>query len=200
VNRRSPTRWLRPTIFGGGLVAIVAWLARRRLPPRPPAISGVSPTAISDQGTRFIAQFEGFDPKLVNDAAGHCTIGFGHLVHLGPCDGSEPAELKRGITRERGLELLAQETSDAAAIVSRLVTVPLTQSQFDAIVSFVFNVGQTSFASSTLLKILNQGLYAGVPAQIGRFVFGGGRRLPGLVARRAAEGRLFSTGDYGFGI
>src|ERR1700674_3969990 len=91
---RAPT-WLRPTIFGGGAIAIVAWLSRRsRSLSSPPAkISGSSPIAISDQGTRFIAQFEGFDPKLVNDAAGHCTIGFGHLVHLGPCDGSEPAEL-----------------------------------------------------------------------------------------------------------
>jgi lysozyme len=202
VTRRSSARaptWLRPTIFGGGAIAIVTWLARRSRPLSPAAkISGTTPTTISDQGTRFIARFEGFDPKLVNDAAGHCTIGFGHLVHLGPCDGSEPAELRHGITRERGLEILAQETSDAAAIVSRLVTVPLTQAQFDAIVSFTFNVGQTSFATSTLLKLLNQGLYASVPTQINRFVFAGGRRLPGLVARRAAEGRLFSAADYGF--
>ena len=155
---------------------------------------------ISEQGTRFVAQFEGFDPRLVNDAAGHCTIGFGHLVHLGPCDGNEPAEFKSGITKERGLELLAQELADTAEIVSRLVIVPLSQAQFDALISFVFNVGQTRFATSTLLKLLNQGNYAAVPAQLRRFVFASGRRLPGLIARRAAEGRLFSTGDYGFEV
>ncbi len=75
-----------------------------------------------------------------------------------------------------------------------------TAAQFDALVSFAFNVGQTSFATSTLLKLLNHGDYASVPAQLGRFIFAGGRRLPGLVARRAAEGRLFSVGDYGLGV
>jgi lysozyme len=160
----------------------------------------MSPTSISDQGRRFVAQFEGFDPELVNDEAGHCTIGFGHLVHLGPCDGNELAEFKRGITRERGLELLTQEIAEATAVVSRFVAVPIAQAQFDALVSFVFNVGQTIFATSTLLKILNRGDYGGVPAQLNRFVFAGGRKLSGLVARRAAEGRLFSMGDYGLGV
>jgi lysozyme len=169
----------------------------RRSPSLPPAaISGTTPIAISAEGTRFVARFEGFDPRLVNDAAGHCTIGFGHLVHPGPCDGSESAEFKLGITRERGLELLAQEMADAAAVVSRLVIVPLTQVQFDALASFVFNAGQTAFATSTLLRLLNRGDYAGVPAQLGRFIFAGGRKLSGLATRRAAEGRLFSTGDY----
>lgn len=201
MQRSGPGRpWLRSAIFGGGIFAVFAWIGRRSgsaiaAPPARPA--GAPPTSISEQGKRLIARFEGFDPELVNDDAGHCTIGFGHLVHLGPCDGSEPAEFQRGITRQRGLELLAQETSEVAEVVSRLVTVPLAQSQLDALVSFAFNVGQTSFASSTLLRLLNQGDYASVPAQIGRFVFAGGRRLPGLVARRAAEGRLFATGDYG---
>jgi lysozyme len=190
------SRVAKVILGGGAIAAIVAWLARRPRAPSPP-ISGALPTAISDQGTLFVAQFEGFDPRLVNDAAGHCTIGYGHLVHLGPCDGSEPAEFRHGITRERGLQILAQETADAAAVVSRLVTVPLTQAQFDALVSFAFNVGQTSFAGSTLLRLLNRGDYGSVPVQLGRFVFAGGRRLPGLVARRAAEGRLFSAGDYG---
>jgi lysozyme len=175
---------------------VLAWIARRSSPPRRATISGTTPIVISPEGTRFVARFEGFDPRLVNDAAGHCTIGFGHLVHPGPCDGSEPAEFKLGITRERGLELLTQEMAEAAAVVSRLVIVPLTQAQFDALASFAFNVGQTAFATSTLLRLLNRGDYASVPAQLGRFVFAGGRRLTGLAARRAAEGRLFATGDY----
>jgi lysozyme len=200
-SARAPRAWLRPAILGGGIFAVFAWLGRRSRPALPPVrTSGVTPTSISAQGTRFIAQFEGFDPKLVNDDAGHCTIGFGHLIHLGPCNGSEPAEFKRGITEERGLELLAQETTAAAEGVSRIVTVPLTQTQFDALSSFTFNVGQTSFATSTLLRLLNRGDYASVPGQLGRFVFAGGRKLSGLVARRAAEGRLFSTGGYGLGI
>jgi lysozyme len=204
-SARTPKAWLRPAVLGGGVFVAITWLARRatgaspRIPPPPAPPSETSPIAISDRGSRFIAQFEGFDPKLVNDDAGHCTIGFGHLIHLGPSDGNESAEFKRGITRERGLELLAQETTDAAEVVSHLVAIPLTQAQFDALVSFTFNVGQTHFATSTLLKLLNQGDYVSVPTQLSRFVFAGGRRLPGLVVRRAAEGRLFSMGDYGPG-
>jgi lysozyme len=155
------------------------------------------PDAVSSDGARFVAQFEGFFPNLYNDPAGHCTIGFGLLVHLGRCNGSEPVDLKAGITRQRALQLLASELGQAAAAIRRLVRVSLNQAQFDALISFVFNVGQGAFGDSTLLRVLNLGDYAGVPTQLNRFVYGGGKKLPGLVRRRAAEGKLFATGDYG---
>ncbi|MEX2716767.1 MAG: lysozyme [Candidatus Sigynarchaeota archaeon] len=206
-------RWKWLLVAGGGTTILaVVLLSRRRamaatLPtkPIPPTVPPTEtlptptiPTTVSPKGVRFVAQFEGFSLNLRNDPAGNCEIGFGHLVHRGPCNGTEPEEFKRGITKERALELLAQDLREAAAAVARLVKVPLTQAQFDALVSFVFNVGPGNFSRSTLLKLLNQGDYASVPTQLNRYVFADGRKLAGLVRRRQAEGRLFATGDYGF--
>jgi lysozyme len=151
---------------------------------------------LSTKGAAFIAHFEGFRPNLYNDPVGHCTIGCGHLVHLGPINGSEPEEFKRGITRERALELLQDDASTAADEITRSVKVRLSQPQFDALISFAFNVGNGAFRDSTLLKLLNQGDYAAVPAQLDRWTKAGGQTLPGLVRRRKAEGDLFRDGTY----
>ena len=159
---------------------------------RPPAVS----TQISAAGAQFVAHFESFKPQLYNDSGGHCTIGIGTLVHRGPCDGTEPAEFKRGITRARAVELFTAHLEDAAATVRRLVKVPLTQTQFDALISFTYNVGGGAFGKSTLLRKLNQGDYVSVPSELARFVYSGGRIQPGLVRRRRSEGRLFKTGSY----
>jgi GH24 family phage-related lysozyme (muramidase) len=157
---------------------------------------GGSGRRLSKKGAAFIAHFEGFRPKLYNDPVGHCTIGCGHLVHHGPINGSEPAEFKRGITRERALELLQDDASTAAHEIARSVKVRLSQPQLDALISFAFNVGTGAFRDSTLLKVLNQGDYSGVPAQLNRWSKAGGKTLPGLVRRRDAEGRLFRDGTY----
>ena len=151
---------------------------------------------LSKKGAAFIAHFEGFRGNLYNDPVGHATIGCGHLVHHGPINGSEPEEFKRGITRERALELLQQDASSAAGEISRSVKVKLTQSQVDALISFAFNVGNGAFNDSTLLKLLNQGDYGSVPAQLDRWTKASGRTLPGLVTRRKAEGALFRDGKY----
>ncbi len=151
---------------------------------------------LSAAGAAFIGGFEGFRGQLYDDAAGHCTIGYGHLVHHGPCNGSEPAEFVAGITEPRAAELLQQDASAAAAAINRSVTVSLSQPQFDALVSFVFNVGTGAFAGSTLLRRLNAGEYAAVPAELNKWVNAGGQRLQGLVNRRAAEGALFAHGTY----
>ena len=151
---------------------------------------------LSEAGVRFIAGFEGFSSRLYNDPGGHCTIGYGHLVHHGRCDGNEPEDFKQGISQERGLELLGQDADVAERAINQKVQVPLTQYQFDALVSFVFNVGAGAFGGSTLLRRLNQGEYKAVPAELMRWVNSGGRPLPGLVRRRKAEGVLFSQGSY----
>src|SRR5436190_9226813 len=128
------------------------------LPPKAPPPP--HPTRLSSAGAEFIGRFEGFRGSMYNDAAGHCTIGFGHLVHHGPINGAEPAEFKHGITLQRGLALLEQDAATAAERVRAHVKVPLNQAQFDALVSFVFNVGGGAFEGSTLLKRLNAGEYA----------------------------------------
>jgi len=85
----------------------------------------------------------------------------------------------------------------AAAAVNQHITVNLNQHQFDALVSFVFNVGAGAFQQSTLLQRLNAGRYDAVPGQLRLWNKGGGKVLPGLVTRREAEARLFTSGQYG---
>ena len=153
-------------------------------------------TKLSRKGAAFVARFEGIVLRLYDDPAGHCTIGIGHLVHHGRCDGSEPAEFKSGITRPRAFELLQEDAADVAKAIRRHVNVPLNQRQFDALCSFGFNCGTGAIATSTLTRRLNAGEYAAVPSELNRWVTAGGQTLPGLVRRRKAEGKLFSRGKY----
>jgi lysozyme len=180
-------------LVADGVVGPATWAA---LGARAQQSGGTGKARLSKKGAAFIAHFEGFEPRLYNDPVGHCTIGCGHLVHHGPINGSEPEEFKRGITRERALELLQQDAGSAAGEISRSVKVKLTQSQADALISFAFNVGNGAFNDSTLLKLLNQGDYASVPAQLDRWTKASGKTLPGLVRRRKAEGALFRDGAY----
>jgi lysozyme len=147
---------------------------------------------LSREGAELIAHFEGFVAHPYDDAAGHATIGFGHLLHHGRVT-AEDRRHWRTITRERGLELLAQDARDAERAVDDAVKVPLTQEQFDALVSFTFNVGCGAFRSSTLLKLLNAGNRKGAADELLRWSRAGGRVLEGLLRRRRAERDLFLT-------
>jgi lysozyme len=151
---------------------------------------------LSDEGVEFIARLEGFRSKLYNDPAGHCTIGYGHLVHQGPCNGSEPAAFRTGISRHQAAELLRSDAAVAVAAVNDHVTVRLSQAQRDALTSLAYNIGTGAFLRSTLLRRLNACSYDAVPRELRRWVYAGGRRLPGLVARRQAEAKLFTAGQY----
>jgi lysozyme len=151
---------------------------------------------LSMKGAAFIAHFEGLKLNLYNDPVGHATIGVGHLVHKGPINGSEPAEFKQGISRERAFELLQQDARTAADEIARSVNVKLSQQQIDALISFTFNVGTGAFRDSTLLRLLNGGDYRSVPSQLDRWTKASGQTLPGLVTRRKAEGALFRDGTY----
>ncbi len=147
---------------------------------------------ISNNGLKFIADHEGMILYLYNDPANHATIGIGHLVHYGPINGSEPEEFKVGITKQRAMEILRGDVIQAEQTVNKLVKVPLNQNQFDALVSFVFNIGETQFASSTLLAKLNNQDYNAVPTELNRWVYADGKKLPGLINRRRDEGNLFN--------
>ncbi len=164
-------------------------------PEEPPDRAG-RPKRLSRKGAEFVARFEGCILRLYNDPAGHCTIGIGHLVHHGRCDGSEPAEFKRGITRDRAFALLQEDAAEVARAIRRHVHVPLNQTQFDALCSFGFNCGTGAIQTSTLTRRLNAGEYAAVPQELNRWVMAGGQTLPGLVRRRKAEGELFARGKY----
>lgn len=111
------------------------------------------------------------------------TIGYGHTK-------STYKDMKISLIQAENL--LLQDIEDAERDVSLLVKVPLNQNQFDALVSFVFNVGFSQFASSTLLKVINTGDYNSACFQFQRWVYDNGKTLNGLVSRRAAECELFS--------
>jgi lysozyme len=154
------------------------------------------PPRLSQHGAAFIARFEGCVLRMYNDPTRNATIGVGHLIHLGPINGREPPEFRRGITRQRALEILMGDAGKASQSVRQLIKVPLNQQQLDALVSFTFNCGAGSLAISTLRARLNRGQYAAVPHELDKWVLSSGKRLPGLVRRRQAEGVLFSQGRY----
>lgn len=97
------------------------------------------------------------------------------------------------ITQQQADDYLRRDVRQFERAVARQVRVPLTQGQFDALVSFAFNLGEGALAQSTLLRLLNAGDYAGAAAQFDRWNKAGGRVLPGLVRRRAAERALFEA-------
>lgn len=140
-------------------------------------------------GLGFIARMEGEILHGYNDSAGHCTIGVGHLLHLGNCSA---AELSRQITHDDAMQMLRQDAQVAVDAVLAGVKVPLTQSQANALFSFTFNVGTGAFASSTLLARLNNGEYAAVRGELSKWVRAGGVVVQGLVTRREAEAALFN--------
>jgi lysozyme len=112
------------------------------------------------------------------DPVGIVTVCAGH---------TSTAKLGQVKTEAECAALLQQDVVHAEKAVKRLVTVRLTQEQFDALTSFVFNVGETSFAKSTLLRKVNAGDCYGAGKEFMKWVYAGGRELPGLVTRRASE-------------
>lgn len=144
---------------------------------------------LSLAGLAHLKQWEGLKLTPYKDSAGLWTIGYGHLL--------KPGEWWDSITEAKASELLADDVGTAEDAVNSLVKVPLSQPQFDALVSFVYNVGVGAFRRSTLLKRLNAGDYAGAAAQLPLWRKAGGQVIQGLVNRRAAEVALFVSGTAG---
>jgi lysozyme len=155
-------------------------------------------TQISQHGLQLIQQWEGFKLNVYKDSAGLPTIGVGHLLTKSELSsgnvviGGAPVEYAAGLTDEQVLELLGQDVTPAEKAVAANTNVELNQNQFDALTSFVFNVGVGAFTSSTLLKVLNQEAYDQVPAQLLRWTRAGGKVVQGLVNRRNNEIKLWN--------
>lgn len=148
---------------------------------------GGPPERVSPEGVALLHHFEGFRADAYQDSVGIWTIGYGNTRYE---DGT-PVRKGDRVTRERGAELFRNILKGFEQAVLDAVTVPLTQGQFDALVSFAYNVGTGALRSSTLLRVLNAGDYDAAADQFLRWNRAGGRVLPGLTRRREAERKLF---------
>ena len=138
---------------------------------------------VNEAGVRLVQEFEGCRLDAYRCPAGIPTIGYGAT---GP-------DIRMGMvwTQEQADARLVEDLARFADGVERLVEVDLSDNQFAAIVSFAFNVGLGALRDSTLLRKLNAGDYLGAADQLPRWARAGGRVLPGLTRRRAAERDLF---------
>lgn len=136
----------------------------------------------SPRGIELIKQHEGVRYQAYDDGVGVWTIGVGHTKGVMKGDTIDDAKVD---------QYLREDLESAEYAVNSMVKVELKQSQFDALVSLVFNIGSGAFSSSTLLKLLNKGRYDMAADQFPRWNMAGGKVLRGLVTRRAAERLLF---------
>jgi lysozyme len=138
----------------------------------------------SENGRKMIEGFEGLALKAYADQKGVPTLGYGHTASVKLGDTCTPQQADVWITGD---------LATAEEAVNRLVTVPINQNQFDALVSFTFNEGQGHLGSSTLLSLLNQGATTGAANQFLAWVYVNGVKDNGLLNRRKAERLLFLT-------
>jgi len=144
---------------------------------------------LSSAGLDFIAGIEGFSPTAYNDPPGSSkwSIGYGHQIK--PNDG---LALNSIIDRDRALELLRQDTLIAEQAVARNIHVALTQRQYDALVSFVFNIGETAFRNGTVPAKINAGNFQAAASTILLYNKAGGVISNALIARREREAGTFA--------
>ena len=137
---------------------------------------------ISDKGIAFIRDHEGCVLTAYQDGGGVWTIGIGH---------TRGVKAGQVITQSQADEFLADDISPVEACINKSVTVALNQNQFDALASFIFNVGENAFKNSTLLKKLNAGNYRAAADQFTRWVYDNNVFVQGLYNRRTDEKVLF---------
>jgi lysozyme len=137
----------------------------------------------SKAGLALTESFEGVRLVAYQDQVGRWTIGYGHAegVHEGDT-----------CTQEQAEQWLEQDVQWAESVVNNHVTIPLTQTQFDALVDFVFNVGSGNFEHSSLLELVNTGDFEQAAQQFEKWSHAGGVVVAGLLRRRIAEEQEFS--------
>jgi lysozyme len=152
---------------------------------------------LSDDGLEAIKQREGVRLTMYRDSAGLPTIGTGHLLTKDELSSGKLSVSKtdwhQGISQDVADQVLRYDVLSAEDAVARLVVVPLVQYQYDALVSFTFNVGNRAFGDSTLLRLLNAGDYLSVPGQLRRWTHSAGQVDPILATRRESEVRQWEN-------
>ena len=143
--------------------------------------------SVSNKGVDLICEFEGKRLVAYDDGVGVWTIGFGTIKY------PSGNRVKKGdtCTLEQAKEYMRHDLIEFEHAVNSSVKAPLTQNQFDALVSLAYNIGSSAFKSSTLVKKLNTGDYQGAADQFNVWINAGGKRMQGLVNRRDREKLLF---------
>lgn len=137
---------------------------------------------ISTQGLNLIKKYEGFSAQAYRCPAGILTIGYGSTTDV---------HSSMIITEGEAAERLREDVEDAVRLVNKHITRPLSQNQFDSLVSLSFNIGGGNFRKSTLLKYINTGKFLEASEQFLRWDKVKGKTVPGLVKRRAEEKAIF---------
>lgn len=137
----------------------------------------------SSNGINLIKTYEGFSPIPYFCPAGIKTIGYGHVI--------KPDEQYTNITRVEANRLLKKDILICEASLMRNINIVLNQNQFDALISFIFNLGSSAFQRSTLRQKINYGMWDEIPHEWMRWVYSKGVALNGLVKRRNHELQLF---------
>lgn len=138
----------------------------------------------------LLRDFEKFAAVPYNDGVGKMTVGYGHVILPGEV-------FEYPMSKKFAEELLRKDVEKHQDIIYRYVKVPLTQEQHDALVCFVFNIGEGTFASSGLLKVLNEGKYDEAITRLNKYIKGTNAQgqkfiMKGLVRRRAAETQVWN--------
>lgn len=165
---------------------------------------------ISPQGFEILTQFEGESPVLYDDATGKSisdpsaakgnpTIGIGHFLTADELSsgsiqiGGESVDWRQGLSQEQMQNLARQDLQDAIQAVESSITAPLTQNQFDALVSFAFNIGPQAFKESGAIQALNEGDIEEFLRRHAQWNESGGTEMQGLINRRRREAELFRS-------
>ena len=145
---------------------------------------------MSQKGIEHLKLSEGLRLKAYQDTGGVWTIGYGHTSAAG----GMKVYAGLAITHAQAEQLLKDDLETMTyPVIKRLVKVDLTQGQFDALCSFIYNLGEGQVKTSTLLKLLNAKDYKGASGQFGRWIYDNGKKLDGLVTRRGDEQKLFNS-------
>lgn len=134
----------------------------------------------------LIKKYEGFRPQSYQDSVGVWTIGYGTTRING-----QPVKAGMTITEDQALQLVKQEVNKLWSQIEAILTVRLNDNQMNALVDFAYNLGFNALKTSTLMKYVNESQFDKAADEFGRWVFAGGKVLPGLVKRREAEKQLF---------
>lgn len=143
---------------------------------------------LSHQGIEALKEREGFESKAYKDTGGVWTIGYGTIKANG-----QRVEQGMECTQAEATQWLIDDLVWAQTAVNKSVKVPLSQHQFDALVSFVYNIGEDAFYKSTMLRKLNAKDYAGAAGEFDRWVMDNGKRVKGLENRRNSEQEQFES-------